>query len=214
MNRKLHHFLCKLMFFGKVYPEKKYTIDEIPCHAYMIGYWQQPTIFSTYLPDLSREFSIKKDFISSPTDIQKEILRSENPVCIHFRRGDYVNLSSVGFITLDYYMNAIKILQNKIKNPTFFVFSDDIAWCKNNFIVPNIPTFYVDCISKNDLPTDYFHFNLMMNCHHFIIPNSTYSYWSALLGKHEQKIVIAPKKWHINQQEEQSNIIPANWIPI
>jgi len=214
MNRKLYHFLCNLMLWKKTYTEKKYTIDEIPSHAYMIGYWQKAAVFNNNLDGLLREFSIKKDFLSKPSDIEKLILSVENPVCIHFRRGDYVNLSSVGFLTLDYYKNAIEIIQQKLTNFTFFVFSDDIYWCKNNFRIPTIPTYYVDCNSTNDLPTDYLQFYLMMNCHHFIIPNSTFSYWGALLGDKKQKIVIAPKKWHVNQKEEISNIIPANWISI
>ncbi|HIZ85038.1 MAG TPA: alpha-1,2-fucosyltransferase [Candidatus Coprenecus stercoravium] len=56
----------------------------------------------------------------------------------------------------------------------------------------------------------------MMLCNHFIIPNSTYPYWAALLSNTNQnKIVIAPKIWYKGQQPNTKNsILPSDWIAI
>lgn len=61
-----------------------------------------------------------------------------------------------------------------------------------------------------------YYLQLMMLCNHFIIPNSTYPYWAALLSEHSpNKIVIAPKVWYRGQDEKQrNNILPPDWIAI
>ena len=77
-----------------------------------------------------------------------------------------------------------------IKNVKYFVFSDDIAWCKEhlrlhdmNFVVQdNMPTYEVT--------------RLMYSCKHFIISNSTFSWWGQFLSKNKNKIVVSPSRWH------------------
>ena len=56
---------------------------------------------------------------------------------------------------------------------------------------------------------------LMMLCSHFIIPNSTYPYWAALLSEHNpKKLVIAPKIWYKGQNYDRNAILPPEWIAI
>ena len=70
------------------------------------------------------------------------------------------------------------------KNTEVFVFSDDLDWCRNNFAECNFV----------ELPEDYLEFELMRECKHFIIANSTFSWWAAYLSMNAT--VIAPKNWN------------------
>ena len=56
-----------------------------------------------------------------------EKLEMQNSVMVHIRRGDYVkNNYYDGICDENYYKNAIEIMKQKIENPMFFVFSDEI----------------------------------------------------------------------------------------
>ena len=70
------------------------------------------------------------------------------------------------------------------------MFSDDIAWVKENVGINGTAIFVSD-------PTinDTSELALMSTCKHNIIANSSFSWWGAWLNQNEKKIVIAPEKW-------------------
>ncbi len=110
-------------------------------------------------------------------------------VAIHVRRGDYLRLPKHHpVLTMDYYNTAIDIVKLKTRAPCkFFVFSDDPQWCKDNFVGNDFVI-----MSGNIDIQDLF---LMSLCDHFIIANSSFSWWGHWLSKNVDKICIAPKKW-------------------
>ena len=55
-------------------------------------------------------------------------IKSKNSVAIHVRRVEYNSK-----LNLNYYMKGIDFLKSKLESPFFYVFSDDISWCKENF---------------------------------------------------------------------------------
>lgn len=134
-----------------------------------------------------------------------------NSVSIHIRRGDYlseINQGLYGGICTEmYYAKAITYICNKIDQPSFFVFSNEIDWVKNNVDIPN-PT-YIDFNNGADSWQDMF---LMSQCKHNIIANSSFSWWGAWLNRNTNKIVITPSRF-INLEED-SDIIPDAWIRI
>ena len=103
---------------------------------------------------------------------------------------------------------AIEKIIKQFPDAHFFVSSDDIEWAKEN-ITGNFP---VTFISHPEI-IDYEELVLQSLCKHNIIANSTFSWWGAWLNQNPDKIIIAPKKWFLNENTE-NNLIPTTWIQI
>ena len=121
----------------------------------------------------------------------KKMIEDSNSVAVHIRRGDYVGDPVLGdLVPIEYYERAVNIIKEKVSNPKFYVFSDDSEWSKANLCLDNCV--YVDWNKGLDSYKDMY---LMALCKHNIIPNSSFSWWGALLNKNPNKIVINPKVW-------------------
>ena len=135
-------------------------------------------------------------------------------VCIHIRRGDYVEDIITnqfhGVCNLDYYYRSIEYIASKIKNPYFFVFSDDPLWVKQNLIL-KYPCDYID---QNFGKKDYEDMRVISKCKHNIIANSSFSWWGAWLNINPNKIVIAPKNWFKSKAINTKDLIPESWFKI
>lgn len=174
------------------YKEKEYTIfdnsvfekDDI----YLDGYWQNEKYFRNIRNILLKEFNNKNELSKEIDGVLKKI-KKHNSVSIHIRRGDYLNSPDVGVLDIDYYKRAVKYINDNVDSPRFFVFSDDLGWCKNQFnFIENI--YYVsEGTSEID---DFF---MMKSCKHNIIANSTFSWWAAWLNDYHHKFVISPVIW-------------------
>ncbi len=108
----------------------------------------------------------------------------DQPIALHVRRGDYLGLGYQGLrfdvTTPVYFLNAIKYMSARLSKQAskFFVFSNDIPWCKNLFSRFEEDFIYVE---NNDEISGEFDMYLMSMCKHFIISNSSFS-WGGLLG--------------------------------
>jgi hypothetical protein len=157
--------------------------------------------FLNYFEDY---FQSEKYFLDCKDEILKEFQFKEklqvpegNSAAIHIRRGDYVKFANIHLVcTPFYYESAIAYIQRKVEKPIFYVFSDDIEWCKENVKIPE-PCFYIDNLNK---PSSH-DMQLMSLCKHNIISNSTYSWWAAWLNQNPGKIIIAPDKWFADSRE-------------
>lgn len=172
--------------------KKKYIFCE--------GYFQSYKYFQQYEDVIkdSIEFKFKKtEFI----ELLFKKIESNNSVAVHIRRLAYDNL-----LEMNYYFDAIKIIQTKIFKPVFFIFSDDLAWCEENFqFVEN--KYFV----RHDVNDEVADLTLMSLCKHFIIANSSFSWWGAWLSNYPEKIVIAPSLTNIGVKDA---FYPKNWIII
>jgi|SaaInl8_200m_RNA_FD_contig_123_6543_length_7472_multi_4_in_0_out_1_5 hypothetical protein len=175
-------------------------------NEYYRGYWQSYKYFD------SISEIVKSHFIFLPFSEKKNIDMSsfiennmERTVSVHIRRGDYLNHKSLGGVcTLEYYQKAIVKMSEKIKNPIFIIFSNDINWCKENFNLSNIK--FVDW---NSGELSFRDMQLMSICGNNIIANSSFSWWGAYLNQNNNKIIIAPKIWIENNDAE--DLIPNDW---
>ncbi|MDD5596856.1 MAG: alpha-1,2-fucosyltransferase [Victivallaceae bacterium] len=189
-------------YFDKIY-DKRYI--------YYNGYWQNEKYFNEIRDELLRTFTLKNTFSDRTVTYLKQISEN-NSIAIHVRRTDYANNPTTnkfhGLLDIKYYEQAIDFINARVKKNDIFIFSDDIDWCKNNFIRYN-PVYI-----KNTAPhEDIF---LMSKCQHNIIANSSFSWWGAWLNENKEKIVVAPEQWFAddlaNEQAYKDGLIPDNWV--
>lgn len=181
--------------------------------AIIDGYWQSEKYFADVATEIKKEFTFK----SKPDKKNKKMLdmiSGSNSVSVHVRRGDYVNdakTKSVHGVDLSsYYLNAVKHIKKNVSDPVYFVFSDDINWCKNNLNLDG-EAHYVDHNRGNKSYED---LRLMSNCKHNIIANSSFSWWGAWLNSCKNRIVVAPSRWFVDEDRDIGDLIPLDWVKI
>lgn len=186
-------------------------IMETRGNIYLDGYWQSENYFRDIRNIIIKEFTIRAE----PDERNKSMLEkigNSNSVCIHVRRKDYIDNKKTsefhGICSLEYYHNAVKIIEEKASNPKFFVFSDEPQWTRVNLKL-KYPTTYVDI---NNPEKGYEDLRLVLNCKHFIIANSSFSWWGAWLSNNRDKTICAPKRWFVSADE--GDIIPKSWIRV
>ena len=184
-----------------------------PANSYVDGYWQSEKYFMNIRPVLLKEF-FPVNPLSEKSKKTVEKIKSVNAVSIHVRRGDYysnmVNAKYTGICTEPYYMTAIEKISAKIKDPFFFIFSDEPDWFKKN-IKMKFPVEYIEHNTGRQSYEDMF---LMSLCRHNIIANSSFSWWGAWLNQNAEKNVIAPAKWFNDDSKKISDLLPSTWIKI
>jgi hypothetical protein len=117
--------------------------------------------------------------------------RSKNSVCVSIRRGDFVGERLHDVCKKNYFDIAIHEAFYRIPEPQLIFFSDDIDWVKQNIVIPE--EYHPLYESGDDMTFE--KMNMMRSCKHFIISNSTFSWWAQYLSTYERKIVFAPDRW-------------------
>ncbi len=181
-------------------------------NIYLEGYWQSEKYFIGIEHLIRKEFSFKLPATGKNKEILESILNT-NSVSLHVRRGDYITNPTVnavhGVCSLDYYMECIDYIENKINDPQFYIFSDDMAWVKSNLKISS-QVYYVD---HNTIDNGIEDMRLMSNCKHNILANSSFSWWGAWLNPNPNKTVLTPKKW-FNTTYDSKDLIPERWIKL
>lgn len=176
------------------------------------GYWQSPFFFSEFEEEIRKDFEFINKVENETGEIKEmlNLIESTNSVMLNVRRTDYLNTSFHGVMGMDYLNKAKDIIEQKVENPHYFIFSDDVNWCKENINFENMTL--VDHRYKGEKFGYYL--QLMSKCKHFIIPNSTFAWWAAWLNTIDSKVVVAPKQWFTDNNINTSDLISKNWIRI
>lgn len=188
------------------------TMLSISDNSYINGYWQSEKYFLDIEDEIRSEFAFKLPMSQQNAYIANAISRN-NSISLHVRRNDFANNSRVnsihGLCSLDYYKNAISYIVERVRLPSFYVFSDDSAWVKSNLKI-DYPCEFVE----HNLDTESFNdMRLMSLCKHHIIANSSFSWWGAWLNQNPDKIVIAPKRWFANSINAR-DLVPERWVTV
>lgn len=193
-------------------PTFHYTpIPEFTRNTDLLGYFQSPLHFSNI--NVQELFELKSQYQQQISNLYEKYNPNNLHTCsIHVRRGDYLkepHLSYHGVLGMHYYDEAGNQLYHRFNQNLkilYLVFSDDIAWCKTQFLHPNVVF-----IEGN---TDIIDLFLMARCNDNIIANSSFSYWAAYLNKNKNKAVIAPKQWFADANLNTNDLIPEQWITV
>lgn len=185
-------------------------LQNITCNTFLIGFWQSEKYFWEHREILFDDLKIKKEFIKNVAGKATEI-QKENSVCVHVRRGDYLQKANYfGVLSVGYYAKALDYLRRNTGKFKVYFFSDDMDWVKENIRIKEDHEFVSGIISKNNVEDFY----LMTNCRHHIIANSSFSWWAAWLNPNKEKTIIAPEKWFNSNQYHPDDVVPDNWIKI
>ena len=166
------------------------------------GYFQSEAYFADFRTTIRAEL---RTAAAPDPDTAAAIAAAGTPVCVHIRRGDYQNPENAALqvCTPDYYARCCRLLRESCPGAELFVFSDDILWAQDHLDTAGLPARFVDPGSAaGDLA-------LMQMCRHFVISNSTYSWWAQYLGDAPDKRVLAPDRWYANGK--QSALPLPNW---
>lgn len=178
-------------------------------NKFVSGNFENPIYFESIREVLKKEFTPKHKLLNKNIDFMNHI-QNTNSICLSVRRGDFETNADVkklqSVCDKRYFEKAIQEIKSRVENPVFFMFSDDVEWVKEN-IKTGCTTFYED-------GTDpvWEKLRLMSACKHFIISNSTFSWWVQYLATNKDKIVISPSRWFNNGYE--SPLISEEWIKI
>lgn len=177
-------------------------------YIYLEGFWQSEKYFIDIKDEIIKNFTLKNKDIWAKNLELLDTIKAVDSVSLHVRRGDYLTCWFAWICEKEYYTRAMEIIKLKLNNPRYFIFSEDMQWCKDNLEVSDNDIF----VDWNKWDNSYLDMIMMSKCKHNIIANSTFSWWWAYLNSNPKKLIIAPKKWHNNL--DYKDIIPENWIRI
>lgn len=194
----IHRIRRKL--FGRkrnAYHEEGHLLNKEIFHfdtMYLEGCWQSEKYFTGVKDKLLSTLTLKEEYRTESEKSYLERITQTESVSIHIRRGDYLNKEVKdlygNICTEDYYRQAVNLIKEKRPQAEFFVFTNDVDWAKEYFKDKNMTV--VDCSREEN---GYLDMDLMSQCKHNIIANSSFSWWASYLNTNSDKIVIAPKIW-------------------
>ncbi|MBU0598530.1 MAG: alpha-1,2-fucosyltransferase [Candidatus Omnitrophica bacterium] len=181
--------------------------------VYLDGLWQSENYFKDIEEIIRQDLRITppKDEVSRR---MAERILSCNAVAVHVRFFDKPNNNNAFYnLRENYYLRATREILSRVEKPHFFLFSDNLDVARRTV---KLPEDQVTCVDQNrgegQACADLW---LMTQCKHFIIANSTFSWWGAWLGAERKKIVIAPNyKTYGKTAWGFKGLIPDRWVKI
>ena len=174
---KRSKLLIKFLFPDSVHvvEDKYFSIEHLKKKSnqykniFLEGYFQKAEHFENIKSELKKELILDKE-LSETANNYLEIIKKNNSVAVHIRLRERANTNKWNF-----YIDNISRLKKELSDPVFFIFSDDIKFCKENLKSDNTFIFIENTVNHIE------DFWLMKNCNHFIISNSTFSWWASFL---------------------------------
>lgn len=186
----------------------------------IFGYFQSWKFFEGFENEIKNLLTFSDELIEkSSSRMSKDTIK----LCVHIRWGDIYDRKNNGghkgienyhpVMTLEYYESALKFVLSQTKIDEILVFTDNTD--TKEFIEGKFEKFGVNVVYfdySDDFVNDFISQSL---CDHFIIANSTFSWWSSFLSKNENKIICCPKEedWFGSSYSymDRSTLLPINW---
>ena len=216
----LNRYLCRILrrlnlFIPSLYKITKYysnteigfdaKLDVLKLPVTIDGYFQSYKYVDPYIEQI-RPLRLQKK--SQWLSERENELSGVNFLAIHVRRGDYSNLTDTfGLLSLQYYLNGIRLARGLGCDGPIVVFSDEIKVARemlSESIGENV--YWIDPPLSSP-PIESIHLMSLARC--IIIANSTFSWWGATLSKSDS-IVFAPSKW-FRKKQDPFDLLPPHW---
>ena len=181
----------------------QFNYDSNTKNTLINGYFECEKYFEDIKDILIEELTPKYPLLDSNKDLYNEIINSES-ICVTVRRFDETSNNTFYSCDARYFYNGVNYIKSIYPSSKVFVFSDDINWCKENLDF-KCETYYE---SGNDPIWE--KVRLMSSCKHFVISNSTFSWWAQYLSKNKNKIVVGPRIWR--NEERVIDIYSDSWV--
>ena len=189
------NFLKKHPHNGLFYFENgfyDFDLTKPPKNLFLTGYFESTRYFSGISEQIREEFVPVQPRLKKNTELY-DFIESQESVCVSMRYGnkaDFIKSSFHGVCTLDYFLEGMDIIKRKNPSAVFIIFSDNVEQIKKD-VKFNYPVLF-----EEGTDPVWEKLRLMSSCKHFIISNSTFSWWAQYLSRNPDKIVIAPDKWY------------------
>jgi hypothetical protein len=170
------------------------------------GYFQTYRFVASFKEQTEFHLQIKRP--TMPYKIALKRIISAQPVVIHIRRGDYMSLNnSIGVLGTDYYVEAMKAMEETNPHAPVWLFTDDLVGADK--VIRDLDIDFDQIVSINSGLSAAETMLLMSQGCGIIIANSTFSWWAAYLGSNSRR-VIAPTPWYRTNSIE-GELVPSNW---
>ena len=213
--RSKKKFLIERKFKNKATKYIDYTNKTYSDKVYIEGFFESEKYFLEYKNDIINQFQLK-NISRNSLFVDPNTIKNENSVSIAIRQHRFseknntlVNRNKSDLFvkdTISYIHKACELFKSKIKDPKFYIFSNDVSNLENIFD----KKIYKIVNHKTNKPLNDFYLSTL--CKYFIVGPTTFHWWSAYLSTNLDKICIRPNnKIKFSSNE---NIYPEKWIKI
>ena len=190
--------------------------SKVSNNLYLQGNFENYKYFLEYKHDLDIMFTPKNELIDNSNPLIDKI-KNSNSISLHIRRNRFSdqyklktdrNIQKSMIFTekiIDYINNSIDIIESKVSNPEYFIWSNDHIGIDSLLSKLKISKY---TIVNNNVIND---FNLFRYCKHFIVSPSSFHWWGAWLNNNSDKICIRPSNINPSNNE---NFWPEDWMTI
>jgi hypothetical protein len=229
----LKHFLIdKLPSSIHVIKENGFEFNEMPAYSRLnkdvmfCGYYQSYKYFHQNYDLICRMIGLKQSKIDLLQklnyNIDNDITNNQlkDTISIHFRIGDYKKNQTIHpIMTKEYYFRSLQHIKSKDVNKkyTIMYFCEDVdindVLVTINYLKDNLLDF--EFVRGENSLADWEQMLLMSCCHHNVIANSSFSWWSGYFNSWEDKIVCYPSVWFGERANNNTmDLCPPEWSKI
>ncbi len=169
------------------------------------GYWTSAKYFADIRELLRFEFT-PRSLCKRSMELISQMENLES-IAVHVDGGDKSQNTTMGLLPT-YYQDALAFIRSRKPESHLFIFSDDPEWYRENLGSCEVAT-----VINTAGQTAHEYVYMMSRCKHFVLSNSTLSWWAAWLAD-DEKIVIAPRPFSPARSLDESDVYPPQWITI
>ena len=170
------------------------------------GYWQNEKLLDPMVVQETYLQIVNFAMPRVPTELAAKIIAASNSIAVHVRRSDYTHM---GLCKESYYCTAIEKISQSHPSSQLFVFTDEPNFVRHWMTCCGLQ---FDLVGTGDDIADLY---LMSLCKHFVIANSSYSWWGALFGESHGSLIFCPSEWvTIDTIDVMPSPCPSRWMKI